>query len=128
MTVSTTSNKVTYAGNGSTVSFSFPFRIFAASDLRVIVRSSTGVESLKTLTTDYTVGAGPWPTGGLVTMVVAPAVGEQLLIKREVSVTQLVDYITADTFPAETHEAALDKLTMIAQQLGEKIGRTLTLQ
>lgn len=128
MTVNTTSNKVTFAGNGSTVSFNFPFRIFAASDLRVIVRSAAGVESVKTLTTDYTVGAGPWPTGGLLTMTVAPAVSETLLIKRQVAATQLVDYITADSFPAETHEAALDKLTMICQQIEENIGRTLTLQ
>jgi hypothetical protein len=42
-----------------------------------------------------------------------------------VPITQLVDYVYNDRFPAETHEKALDKLTMICQALGEVSARTL---
>ena len=33
-----------------------------------------------------------------------------------------------DAFPAETHERALDKLTMQAQRLSERIDRAVTVQ
>jgi hypothetical protein len=36
-----------------------------------------------------------------------------------------VDYVENAAFPAETHEAALDLLTMICQALDEKIGRAV---
>jgi len=60
MTVSSTTVKNSYSGNGSTTQFAYGYKIFADSDLIVIIRTdSTGVETVKTLTTHYTVsGAG----------------------------------------------------------------------
>ena len=49
MTVSSSTNVVILSADGSTHSFSFTFKIFAASDLKVIVRSAAGVETEKTL-------------------------------------------------------------------------------
>jgi hypothetical protein len=46
---------------------------------------------------------------------------------REIDYTQDVDYQPLDAFPAETHEAALDKLTFLSQQLKEIIDRSVTL-
>lgn len=128
MTVSTTTNKVSYAGNGSTTAFAFTFRIFAEADLRVIVRDANGVETVQTLTTHYTISASPWTSGGTVTMVTPPASGETLVIKSDIASTQAVDYLAADRFPAETHEAALDKLTLLIQQTEEALARAPVLQ
>ena len=60
MTISSTTVKNSYSGNDSTTSFAYNFKIFADSDLIVIIRSSAGTETTKTLTTHYTV-AGVLP-------------------------------------------------------------------
>lgn len=127
MTVASTVSKVSYAGNGSTTAFSVPFYFLANSHLKVIVRSAAGTESLKVLSTDYTVSGSGNPAGGTVTMTVAPISGETLVIARNVPLTQAVDYQTNDPFPAETHERALDQLTMEVQQLQEQIDRSIKL-
>jgi hypothetical protein len=49
-------------------------------------------------------------------MVAAPPTGTQLIIVRNVPATQETDYLANDPFPAESHERALDKLTMLVQQ------------
>jgi hypothetical protein len=59
MTISSTTVKNSYNGDGSTATFTYTFKIFADSDLQVIIRSALGTETVKTLTTHYTVtGAG----------------------------------------------------------------------
>ena len=56
MTVSTTTLKNSYAGNGSTTVFAYAFKIFASSEIKVYIRTdATGVETLKSETTHYTV-------------------------------------------------------------------------
>ena len=54
MTVSSTTTKVSYAGNGSTTAFAYTFKIFAAAEITVIIRDATGTETVKSLTTHYT--------------------------------------------------------------------------
>lgn len=127
MTVSSSVNKVTYAGNGTTTVFSANFYFFQDSDLLVVLRDANGIETVKTLTTDYTVTGAGNNAGGSVTMLVAPAAGETLVIAREVALTQQTDYLANDPFPAETHERALDKLTMAVQQIQEQVDRSAKL-
>lgn len=128
MTVSVDESKIIYDGDGSTVAFDFDFRIFVESDLRVILRSSAGVDTVQTLTTHYSISASPWTSGGTVTMVTAPATGETLVIKSDIAPTQGIDYLYADRFPSQSAENGLDKLTLLVQQIEETLGRTLTLQ
>jgi len=127
MTVSTTTNRASYSGNGSTAAFAYGFKIFADADLTVIIRSSAGVETTKTLTTHYTVSGAGTESGGNVTFTSGniPASGETVVILRKLTLTQGTDYVANDPFPAESHEDALDRLTMISQQHDEAIGRAL---
>lgn len=118
MTVSSTTNKVSYIANGFTTVFAYPFLITASSQLKVYVDSI-----FKTETTDYTVGGA---TGGNVTFVAAPANGAKVFILRQLPLTKLVDSIANSAFPAETNKQALDLLIMIAQQLDEVIMRSLS--
>ena len=127
MTISTTDSRISYNGNGVTTIFSFPYRFLANGDLVVVSVSSTGVETVKTLTTDYTLTGAGDDAGGSVTMLVAPASGTRLVIYRNTAITQEVDYISGDPFPAETHEQALDRLTMIAQEIAPNLARAITL-
>lgn len=125
MTVSSTTTPIKqYSGNGVTTAFSTVFTFNLSTDLEVILTSTAGVDTVKTLTTHYTVSGGSGSTG-TVTMLTAPASGEVLTIRRVTARTQNTDYIENDSFPASAHEAALDKLTYIVQEFGSDIDRIL---
>ena len=66
MTVSSTTNRASASGDGSTHSFAYGFKIFADTDLTVIVRASTGSETTKTLNTEYVVTGAGEASGGTV--------------------------------------------------------------
>jgi len=128
MTVSSTTVKNSYSGNGSTTQFAYGYKIFANSDLIVIIRTdSTGVETVKTLTTHYTVAGAGDASGGSITFTSGntPASGQTVVIIREVPQTQAIDYIANDPFPAESHEEGLDRATMTTQQLQEEVDRSI---
>lgn len=129
MTVSSTTVKNSYSGNGSTTQFAYTFKIFADTDLQVIIRSSTGTETTKTLTTHYTVSGAGDASGGNVTFTSGntPATGETVVIRRGVPQTQAIDYIANDPFPAESHEEGLDRATMTIQQMQEEVTRSIKL-
>ena len=129
MTVSSTTVKNSYSGNSSTTVFAYSFKIFADSDLQVIIRSSTGAETTKTLTTHYTVSGAGDASGGNVTFTSGntPATGETVVIRRGVPQTQAIDYIANDPFPAESHEEGLDRATMTTQQVQEELDRSIKL-
>ena len=129
MTISSTTVKNSYSGNGSTTAFAYTFKIFANTDLQVIIRSSTGTETVKTLTTHYTVSGVGDASGGNVTFTSGntPASGETVVIRRAVPQTQAIDYIANDPFPAESHEEGLDRATMTLQQVQEELDRAIKL-
>ena len=129
MTVSSTTVKNSYSGNSSTTAFAYTFKIFADTDLQVIIRSSTGTETTKTLTTHYTVSGAGDASGGNVTFTSGntPATGETVVIRRGVPQTQAIDYIANDPFPAESHEEGLDRATMTTQQVQEELDRSIKL-
>ncbi len=122
MAVTSTLNRVSYTADGVLTSFAYPFEIFLNTDLQVFV---AGV--LKTLTTDYTVSGVGSPTGGNVTFTSAPANGAAVIFIRVLPITQLSELPANDPFPSTTVETALDKLTLLAQQLNEVDQRTLKL-
>lgn len=130
MTVSSTTVKNSYSGNGSTTQFAYGYKIFADSDLQVIIRTdSTGAETVKTLTTHYTVAGAGDASGGSITFTSGntPASGQTVVIIREVPQTQAIDYIANDPFPAESHEEGLDRATMTTQQVQEELNRSIKL-
>lgn len=127
MTVNSTTSRVSYAGNGTTTTFSVPFYFLANADLVVIRTSSTGTQTTLVLNTDYTVTGAGVPAGGSITCTTAPGATDSLVIYRDPATTQLTDYQANDPFPAETHERALDKLTMLVQRLKDLVSRSIRL-
>jgi hypothetical protein len=129
MTVSSTTVKNSYSGNGSNDTFVYGFKIFADTDLEVIIRSATGTETIKTLTTHYTVTGAGSASGGNVVFTAGniPTATETVVVRREVPQTQAIDYIANDPFPAESHEEGLDRATMTIQQLQEEVNRSIKL-
>jgi len=125
MTVTSTNQKVQFNGNGSTTVFAYNFKIFAQTDLSVILRSAAGTETVQQLTTNYTVSGVGEASGGNVTMGTAPASGTTLTILRVQPNLQGLDLVPNDPFPAGSMEDALDKLTFMVQTHDEEIGRSI---
>ena len=116
MTISTTTNKISYTGNNSTTVFAYNFKILADADLQIY---NAGV--LQTITTHYTISGAGDSGGGNVTFETAPIADASVVIMRNMAQTQQVDYVANDPFPAETHEGALDRLTLIAQDVSKDV-------
>jgi hypothetical protein len=129
MTISSTTVKNSYSGDGSTTSFNYTFKIFADSDLQVIIRSAAGTETVKTITTHYTVSGAGNANGGSITFTSGniPTSTETVVLRRAVPQTQAIDYIANDPFPAESHEEGLDRATMTTQQIQEELDRAIKL-
>lgn len=127
MTISNTSVKNSYTGNNSTATFNYTFKIFANSDLQVIIRNASGVETVKTITTHYTVAGAGNNSGGSITFTSGniPTNTETVVIRRILPQTQSIDYIANDPFPAESHEEGLDRAMMTIQQVQEELDRSL---
>lgn len=126
MTISSTESKTMTEGNGSTCEFPIPFMFLCDEDIEVVLTDAEGVETTLTVSTDYQLSGAGEQNGGTCTFNTPPEVGQTLVIRRVPAMVQEVDYLENEPFPAATHEAALDKLTMICQSLNEKLERTIT--
>ena len=129
MTISSTTVKNSYSGNGTLNTFNYTFKIFADADLQVIIRDATATETVKTLTTHYTVTGAGNANGGTIVFTSGniPTATETVVIRRASPQTQAIDYIANDPFPAESHEEGLDRSMMAIQQLQEEVNRSIKL-
>ncbi len=125
MTVSSSTNRASYSGNGSLTTFAYGFKVFDQDDLTVILRASNGIETVQTIATDYTVTGVGNVGGGNVVFVTAPASGVTVVILREMDLEQGLDLVPNDPFPAQSLENSLDKLTFMVQQHDEQLGRAI---
>lgn len=125
MTVSTTIATKTYDGDGVTGSFPTGFAFFSAGDIEVVERVvATGAETVKALTTDYTVAGGAGSTG-TVTALAAPPSTVTWTVRRVLSETQETDLPVAGSLPSDAVEQMVDRTVMMVQQHSEQIGRAL---
>lgn len=126
MTVSTSGNSIQYTGNGVTTTFSFPYPFYENTDLIVTYTViATGVDTVKTITTDYTVAGGGGASGSVTVTGTAPASTIRITITRSVPLTQETDLIEGSAVLADTIEKSLDKATILIQQVSESVVRSL---
>ena len=125
MTVSSSTNRVSYSGNGTLTTFAYTFKIFDQDDLTVILRAADGTETVQTITTHYTVSGVGDVGGGNVTFVTAPTATQTVVILREQPLTQGLDLVPNDPFPAQSLEEALDKIVFMTQKHEEELGRAI---
>ena len=130
MTISSASRRAgTYAGNGTTVTFPFGFKVFSQTDLLVIQTDASGVNSNLTHGTDYVVALNAnqdITPGGTITMTLAPPTGVGITITSDIAQTQDVILATGGAFYPKTITDALDKSTIISQQITQKQSRSLS--
>lgn len=124
MTVSSSTDRATFLGNGVAQIFPLPFRFFANSEIQAwLVTNSTGALTALSLGTHYTLsGAGDPevdgnPTSEL-TMLTAPTALQSLFVQRVIPATQPTDIVNQGRFFPEIHENVFDRLTMLMQQVG----------
>lgn len=129
MTVSSTTARQTYIGDGSLATYSYNFRIFDDADLVLVKRNTTtGDETPLALTADYTVtGAGSY-NGGTFTLAAGNLpTGYTLAAFRELDLLQPTDLRNQGAYLAEVQERALDRFVMICQQLQDQVNRSIRL-
>lgn len=127
MSISSQSRKAgPFTGNGSTTAFPFAFKVFQASDVYVVRANTAGVESVLTSGTDYTVtlnanqNSNP---GGTVTLTSALATNFKLVITSAVPNLQPVDITNNGGFYPKVINDALDRVTIMAQQIAQEASR-----
>lgn len=127
--VSTTTPRNDYVGNGSTATYSYTFRIFDATDLRVTRRDNvTNVETALSYPGDYSVTGVNKAAGGTITLVGGNLTsGHILTIRFDRTPRQSTDLRNQGSFFPETHEAKFDELTKYAQQNKDVLDRALKL-
>ena len=128
MTVSAQNSYISYTGNGSTTAYSWPYKLFAATDLKVYtVVIATGVETLQTSggsgTYDYNINSDL----DTVTLNNNLPATHKLFLTRIQVLEQATDYIEGDAFPAGVHEDTLDKVVLQIQQQQEQLDRSFKL-
>ena len=102
-----------------------PFIFHFEEDLIVVVRDVNNVEETLVLGGDYSVLGEGDPNGGSITTTWPVPATSFVSIVRTVPFTQLTAYEEGDSFPAKSHERALDKLTMEVQQVSRGMGTGL---
>lgn len=119
MTLLTTLSEIEYAGLLGQDTFAYPFRVDNKTDMNV------HIDTVPVAQGDFTMTGLGDANGGTVILNTPLVADATVLLFREVPLTQEVDYQPFDAFPAETHEGALDKLTMITQQNAADVSRSL---
>jgi len=128
MTISSSTNRNDYTGDGTTATYSYTFKINANTELLVTKRDTSNVETALALTTDYTVTGVGLSAGGAITLVAGNlTTGYILTIKRNRPFTQTASIRNQTAFFASSHEDVFDGLTMNDQELFEKADRSVKL-
>jgi hypothetical protein len=109
MTVQDIASEVVFTGNGAATDFAFNFRVDDVNWLSLSYNTDLDEIVLN--------GDQDSAPGGSVNYLVAPPSGQQIILTRAVPLTQEKDYTRYGPFDSEAHESALDKLTMILQDL-----------
>lgn len=132
MSLSDATNKIVYAGDGTTVDFDITFPLLDNSDGSEVYGYVVDDEGNVTkLTSNYSVNVGTlhfhYPTTGGVSPlgagVNAVPVGWELVVIREEPLSQDLTLTNTGILDLPSIEAAFDKLTMICQQLNEQLTR-----
>jgi hypothetical protein len=107
-----------HVGDDSTTNFAYTYLVNDASELVPYL------DNVKQ-TTGFTVNDVGTPAGGTVDFAVAPGTGVKIVLIRETEEDQQATYTEYGPFFVKSVEAALNKLTRIAQEHTEQLGRSI---
>ena len=125
MTVSMQITKRIYQGNGITRKWDVDFPLLSADDLRIYITSPQGAE--EEISSDFSVDllthtlTYPTEESGKAAL----ADGWKLTAVRATPLTQEIDLLRQGELDAEVLEEGYDKLTLLVQELAEKVNRSI---
>lgn len=122
ITIGDVSPRIQYVADGVQTDFTYPFPIFADTDLEAFVDAER-----KTLATDYAVAGAGASAGGSVTFTVAPAAGTTVTLQRDIAVKRTSDFQESGEFRAKVINDELDYQTAAIQEVKAAVERSLRL-
>jgi len=130
MTISSQVRKAgPFVGNDSSTVFPFTFKVFSSSDMYVVkTDTDLGVDTTLVLNTDYTVSLNAdqnTSPGGTITLPIALATGFNLTVTSSLQYLQPTDLTNQGGFYPSVITNALDRLTILCQQLYDSVSRSL---
>lgn len=136
MTLSSSTGRWDYTGNGTTATYAYNKKIFSEDDIVVaVLNTTTNVETTLVKTTDYTVTGVGNVSGGTIVLVDAGqawidgssflATGYSISIVRNLSLVQETDLRNQGPYFREIIEDQFDKCIMIDQQQQDDIDRSI---
>jgi hypothetical protein len=115
-----------YVGNDIAATFDYTFRVENKNQLAVYQTIDDGAETILVVDTDYTVDTVGDDAGGTITRIAgALPTTYKWWIRADYKETQLTEFASQGGFLPAVHEAAMDKMTFLIQQLGEELDRSL---
>lgn len=130
-----TNNRMDYLGDGSTETFPYGFKVFSASDLKLTVSDTGGIQTVLTYPTHFSVTNVGRASGGNVVLSAGAfswldvdgdlAPGFSLTIRRVVAIDQTTDIRNQSEVFNDVLEDTFDALVMIDQQQQDEINRSL---
>ena len=127
MTVTTSSNKVQWTGNGATYVFTYSFYIPITATVELIHTTAAGVQTV-VAGGAFSITTGG-PTGGSLTYpLTGPAIpaGDTLTLVRIIPFTQPESLSNqGGLWPSAIEQGGLDNLELQIQQVNENVGRAL---
>lgn len=128
MAINSTDTKIKTSGDGATLTFSFPFKIFQNTDIVVQkIDKDTDVATTLTLGTDYTVSINTVTEGGTITIDAGetPSADEWVFIYSNLPFTQTVVLPTDGAFREISVSNGMDRLCRLIQQVKERADRAI---
>ncbi|MGE0533132.1 MAG: right-handed parallel beta-helix repeat-containing protein [Hyphomonadaceae bacterium] len=131
MTLAYTDSRFSYDGDGTTTAFAFPRPVIEAAHLKVyLYDEDDNLATLQTLNTHYTFTGASLSNGiyatATITFSTAPGTDKKVVIYRDPSLTQEVDF-TADTNVLTALNRNADRIAMQLQRLKDRLDRALVL-
>lgn len=139
MSITTQTLRKDYTANGINTIFAVDFPIFYESNatpkfsIEVITTNTSGIETIKIETIDYTITYTSIENGVIqtsnVVFNIAPINQHKVSILRKVNLTQNAEFTTTGTekYSGKAVESALDKLTLQNLQIQESLNRVVRL-
>lgn len=123
MTITNENTENLFNGTGVTTVFATNIYAFTADQVFVYIREN-GIDTLKTLTTHYTLTNLDVPAGVTVTMLIAPTATQKLVVVRGTPKTQELNLTSTRAYNPEALMDALDRVVMMMQEVTNKIARS----
>lgn len=134
MPISSTTNRVTYNGDGSSASFSFQYEFHAQSDLDVYIWNSSRLAATvnQVLNTNYTIAGtkdaqNRYTNGGTIVFNSTPATGDIISIVRDPDPTNPFSLLFNQQIPTAELTKALDRQAIVEQRLKDYATRSVHL-